>query len=98
MTSTYFQIKLLTREDILFENSDVLVPVRTAVFMEEAYSVTEFMDDISYFAPECWTAYRQFLHFVPTATNTRSTTIKWKDQNRINKIQPLTLHLFSKNT
>ena len=64
----------LTRKDILFEDPDVLIPVRAAVLVEEADSVAQLMDNIPHFAPQCWAAYRQFLHFVAASTNAGSAT------------------------
>lgn len=51
--------------------------------MEEADSVPQLVDYIPYFAPQCWTAYRQFLHFVPAATNARSTTRMWFEKKEL---------------
>lgn len=41
----------LTGEDILFKNSNITVSIGPAVFMKEANSVANFVDDISHLTP-----------------------------------------------
>ena len=64
----------LTWKNILLKDTDELISVWPTVLVKETDSVSQLVDDISYFTPQSWASYSQFLAFTSTAAHSRSAT------------------------
>lgn len=62
-----------TWKDVLFEHSNIFIPVRSTVLVKEANSMTHFVNYVSYFTPQCFASNCQLLGLVSTATNSGGT-------------------------